>query len=266
VNYNTTYFYQAVGLETAAEAGTHLVVPSLSFTLSSALAGFLIGRLKTPAPTLHASQVLLVLGTITLAYCAILFPSFSGAWKILFSLGLALPAFGSGMMAPSVVLTLLQLSKEEDQAVASGALILMRSLGVSISTALSTTIVQNVFQFAFPGEGNSHATNLVGKLKHKLCYSVANIMKKIEAVREDIRLILELDKQLKSQGMRKIYSLPFPKTTMLTDTVVRAYSYAFMALFGICACAALLIVGLLARVKITKFRAEEKGDQSQQDQ
>jgi archaellum component FlaF (FlaF/FlaG flagellin family) len=63
----------------------------------------------------------------------------------LYNIMLISPIVGVGMLASSTVLALLNVTPSRDQAVANSGLIMLRSLGIFISTAFSTTVSQNVF-------------------------------------------------------------------------------------------------------------------------
>ncbi|KAM3548485.1 hypothetical protein ARSEF4850_009388 [Beauveria asiatica] len=52
VMYNATFFFQSVLVESPSLASTRLVIPSLAFTLVSAISGAAIARLGTPKLTL----------------------------------------------------------------------------------------------------------------------------------------------------------------------------------------------------------------------
>lgn len=143
--YNAAFFFQAVRLESAGQASTHLAVPSIAFTAVSAVSGTTIARLGTPKPTLRASQMLLLCGALGLVVMATVLPAV-GAPTALYNLCLALPALGVGMMAPSALLTLLSLADHSSHAVVNGGFIMMRSLGVFAATSLSSATIQNAFR------------------------------------------------------------------------------------------------------------------------
>lgn len=143
--YNITFFFQTVRLQTAEQASAHLVIPSVAFTVASAATGTLIARLGTPWPTLQASRNLLLLGSVGSVVMVALLPRL-GAPGITYDFLLTLSTFGVGMMAPSTLLTLLNLCDTKEHATVNGAFIMMRSLGVLAATSLSTTVIQNTFQ------------------------------------------------------------------------------------------------------------------------
>jgi hypothetical protein len=194
VMYNVPMFFQTVLFESAQDAGLHLVVPSLSFTVVSAITASLIARWKSPAPTLSASQACLALGTIGLLVMATVFPLLPmSRWSYNFML--ILPAVGASMMAPSALLTLLNFADSETHAVYNGAFIMARSLGVFIATSLSATTIQNVFLLSFDLRNYDDA--------HKQA---------IQDVRQNINLIYRLEDDLKIKGKHISSS-----TTALTE-------------------------------------------------
>ncbi|KAK2036574.1 MFS general substrate transporter, partial [Colletotrichum somersetense] len=144
VLYNTTLFFQTVHLDTVQDAGFRLLIPSVSFTISSCFTGFLIARRKSPALTLRLGQSIVLCG----AYGLVVMAAVSRRANVpdwMYDCMIALPILGVGMLASSTVMSLLNATPAADQAVANGTLIMMRSLGVFSATAFSTTILQNVF-------------------------------------------------------------------------------------------------------------------------
>ncbi|KAK4071856.1 hypothetical protein Trihar35433_3920 [Trichoderma harzianum] len=144
VLFNTTLFFQTVHLDSGQDAGFRLLVPSISFTVASCATGFIIARRGSPELTLQLGQGFLFVGTLGLVLMAAMFRTLSmPGW--LYNIMLILPIVGVGILASSTVLALLNVTPSRDQAVANGGLIMLRSLGIFISTAFSTTVLQNIF-------------------------------------------------------------------------------------------------------------------------
>lgn len=80
----------------------------------------------------------------------------------MYDLVLIIPIMGVGMLAPSTVLTLLNMVSSHDHAVANGGLIMMRSLGVFMGTTLSTTVVQNVLRASLRASAPKEMEEKVG--------------------------------------------------------------------------------------------------------
>ncbi|KAL4974642.1 hypothetical protein BDW66DRAFT_152675 [Aspergillus desertorum] len=150
--YHTTLFFQSVLLESLQQASLHLIIPSISFTIISAITASLIAKQNTPAYTLRASKILLTIGTLGLFVAAALTSARSRMQGAVYNLILVFPTLGVGMMAPSVVLTLLNSCTREDHAVSNGCFIMMRSLGVFTAAALGTTTLQNSFESSISRE------------------------------------------------------------------------------------------------------------------
>ncbi|KAM6480852.1 major facilitator superfamily domain-containing protein [Trichoderma sp. SZMC 28011] len=144
VLFNTTLFFQTVHLDSGQDAGFRLLVPSISFTVASCATGFIIARRGSPELTLQLGQGFLFVGTLGLVLMAAMFRTLSmPGW--LYNIMLIFPIVGVGILASSTVLALLNVTPSRDQAVANGGLIMLRSLGIFISTAFSTTVLQNIF-------------------------------------------------------------------------------------------------------------------------
>ncbi|KAK9444851.1 major facilitator superfamily transporter [Metarhizium brunneum] len=205
VMYNVTFFFQAVLLETPGQASTHLVAPSIAFTIVSAISGATIARLETPKPTLRISQVMLLCGAAGLMVMATILPR-TETPGALYNLCLAMPILGVGMMAPSALLLLLGMSDRNNHATLNGGFIMMRSLGGFTATSISTTIVQNVFQQTMRPFMTSE-----------------EIKKKIDSVRLNMDNLQTLEEPLRAQ-------------------VVNAYRTGFIVLFGLVITLSVLII------------------------
>lgn len=199
VMYNMPTFFQTVLLESSQDASFHLIVPSISFTVVSAFTAFLISRLKSPAPTFYASQILLVVGATGLVIMATVFPGRDVASWI-YNAMLILPAAGASMMAPSALMTLLNLTNNDDHAVVNGGFIMVRSLGVFMATTLSTATVQGSFRASFR-QNDSLTRNVSLKiLKEALQQCLHLVFQRLEEVRKNVDLIGSLDGTLQTQG------------------------------------------------------------------
>lgn len=163
--YNTPLFFQLVKLDSVRDAGLRLVVPSIAFTASSAMTGSIVARLGSPRLTMAVSQAILFIGGLGLVLMAAVFQRY-GVPDAVYYIMLALPAVGVAMLAPSTVLAILNITPIKDQAVANSGLIMFRSLGTFISTALSTAILQNLF-LSFLGKDNLDSHDA------QVCFSVA---------------------------------------------------------------------------------------------
>jgi hypothetical protein len=148
--YYIPVFSQAVLLDTPQEAGVRLMVPSVSFTATSALSSYLIARLGTPLPTLYSSQVFLVIGTSGLLLM-VLTSLESSLPSVFITALLTPPVIGASMMAPSALMTLLNTIDEDKCAIVNSNFILARSLGYFAATTLGATILQNTYSRSIAG-------------------------------------------------------------------------------------------------------------------
>lgn len=143
--YYSPMFFQTVLLDSPEQASARLTLPSLSFTIVSALSAYMIARLGSPAPTLQASQPFLVLGTGGLVLMA------GTAWsyqldKVVYTLLLGPPVIGASMLAPSVLMVLLHQTAPEDHASVNSNFILARSLGFFGATAIGSTLLHTTIK------------------------------------------------------------------------------------------------------------------------
>ncbi|KAL4811853.1 hypothetical protein BDW67DRAFT_179237 [Aspergillus spinulosporus] len=226
IMYHTTLFFQSVFLESPQQASMHLIIPSISFTIISAITASLIAKQNTPAYTLRASKILLTIGTLGLFVAAALTSARSRMQGAVYNLILVFPTLGVGMMAPSVVLTLLNSCTREDHAVSNGCFIMMRSLGVFTAAALGTTTLQNSF------EGSISRERGLQEQEREM----------IEASRQQVELVPTLPGSVRSK-------------------VIDAYSTGFTILFGLCFLLALLIVLSLRGIRVRELDDEPYGKQ-----
>lgn len=213
VMYNMPTFFQTVLLESSEDASTHLVVPSISFTVVSAFTAFLISKLKSPAPTFYASQILLVVGATGLVVMATVFPRRDiASW--MYNAMLILPAAGASMMAPSALMTLLSLTGDDDHAVVNGGFIMIRSLGVFMATTLSTATVQGSFRASFRKNDSLTRNVSLTILNEALQQCLHLVFQRLEEVRKNVELIGSLGGTLQTQGKSIMLSNALGKKAM----------------------------------------------------
>ncbi|KAL6230162.1 hypothetical protein BDW75DRAFT_234627 [Aspergillus navahoensis] len=164
------------------------------------------------------SQILLTSGTLGLFLAAALTSARSRMNEVVYNLVLVFPTLGVGMMAPSVVLTLLNSCTREDHAVSNGCFIMMRSLGAFTAVALGTTTLQNSFESSISRERGLHEQE----------------REMIQASRQQVELVPTLTDSVRSK-------------------VIDAYSTGFTILFGLCFLLALLIVFSLRGIQVREL-------------
>ncbi|KAF8464171.1 major facilitator superfamily domain-containing protein [Kalaharituber pfeilii] len=138
--FNLPLYFQAVRLESATVAGGRLLIPSMATTLSAVSTGVIItytGRLK---PTLWLGTGLIIFGAILIATIG---RDFSNLHYFFILIPLNL---GIGFALPSTIMSMLAVSTQTDQAVATATLFLWRSLGCVLGVASGSLIVQNMLR------------------------------------------------------------------------------------------------------------------------
>lgn len=168
------------------------MIPSLSFTAMSALTALVISRRKRTEIPLYLGQLCLVLGAGGLVAMAAVFPR-NNVPSWVYNMVLVLPAAGASMMAPSALLTLLNMSSGYSHAVVNATFIMARSLGVFMATALSATTVQNRCQLSFKSPWYDPTTRRVCSLSRVPCSPLIKLIQKLEEARQNIDLIPGLD-------------------------------------------------------------------------
>lgn len=106
------------------------------------------------------------------------------------------------MMAPSALLTLLNLSTHRYHAVVTATFVMARSLGVFMATALSATTIQNSCRSSFDSPRYDSTTQKVCSLARKSCSPLTRPIQKLEDARQNIDLIPSLDEA--TQGKCKV--------------------------------------------------------------
>jgi MFS family permease len=178
-------YFQGVRLESAAKAGGRLLIPALTSAISGVSTGLIITRLQRLDCTLYVGEVLMIIGSLLLAIMPRNLPS----WGYLLFL---VPChLGNGFVMPSSLMSILTMSTQADQAVATSTLIMWRSLGGVLGVASSSLIVQN-FLALFLKE------NITGPNKEEL----------IEKVRKNVQSIFDLEGEMQWQGLLRPFFNP----------------------------------------------------------
>lgn len=159
--FNAPLFFQAVKLSSPTDSGLRLVAASIAVTASSVGTGFLITWSKRLKPTIIIGGVFMFLGGCAAATMdahtapavAMLCVSFS--------------SFGQGFSFPTLMVSILATSEQDDQAVATTTLGLARNLGAVMGVAISSWIFQNSLLYQLDlkvtGAEKGHIIGLVRK-------------------------------------------------------------------------------------------------------
>ncbi|KAJ5587221.1 uncharacterized protein N7459_002986 [Penicillium hispanicum] len=168
--FNAPLYFQAVKLASPTNSGLRLVAASIAVTTSSVGTGFLITWSKRMKPTIIIGGFFMLLGGCAAASMGINTPHAVAMVCVSFS------SLGQGFSFPSLMVSILATSEQDDQAVATTTLGLARNLGSVMGVAISSWIFQNA---------------LVYQLNHKVTGAEKGHI--IALVRQSIRAIADLD-------------------------------------------------------------------------
>ncbi|KAI9375799.1 major facilitator superfamily-domain-containing protein [Aspergillus egyptiacus] len=135
--FNAPLYFQAVKLASPTDSGLRLVASTVAITFSSVSAGFLITWSKRLKPTVIIGDIFLLLGGCVAATIGVATPD------IIAMICVSLSSLGQGFSFPSLMVSILATSEQEEQAVATTTLGLFRNLGSVLGVAASSWVFQN---------------------------------------------------------------------------------------------------------------------------
>ncbi|KAJ5159879.1 uncharacterized protein N7482_006883 [Penicillium canariense] len=209
--FNAPLYFQAVKLASPTASGLRLVAASIAVTVSSVGTGFLITWSKRMKPTIILGGICMIVGGCAAASMGITTPDALAMICVSFS------SLGQGFAFPSLMVSILATSEQDDQAIATTTLGLARNLGSVLGVAISSWIFQNT---------------LLYELEHKVTGSEKEQI--IILVRRSIRAIAELD--------------PFHQ-----QQVVGAYAFALRVTFLSAAIWAVIMLILHSRLRLPRL-------------
>ncbi|CAG7921275.1 unnamed protein product [Penicillium olsonii] len=166
VVFNAPLYFQAVKLTSPTTSGLRLVASSIAITCSSVATGFLINSTRRLQPFVLIGVCSMVVGGFAAASMGIDTSHPIAMMCISFS------SLGQGFAFPSLMVSILATSKQEDQAVATTTLGLWRSLGSVMGVAVSSWIFQNALIYHLnknvTGVEREHIIALVRKSVHSI--------------------------------------------------------------------------------------------------
>lgn len=175
--FNAPLYFQAVKLSSPTDSGLRLVAASIAVTVSSVGTGFLITWSKRLKPTIIIGGVFMFLGGCAAATLGV------NTAPAVAMLCVSFSSLGQGFSFPTLMVSILATSEQDDQAVATTTLGLARNLGSVMGVAISSWIFQNA---------------LVWELGQKV--TGADKRHIIGLVRKSIRAIGELDTVHRQEG------------------------------------------------------------------
>ena len=142
VMFNVPLYFQAVKLVSPSESGFKMVACTLAITISSVSTGFLITWTKHLKPFVIIGEVVFILGG-----CAAAAAIGVNTPDLLAMVCVSLSSLGQGFSFPSLTVSILATSGQEEQAVATTTLSLWRSLGAIMGVSISSWIFQNTLAY-----------------------------------------------------------------------------------------------------------------------
>jgi MFS family permease len=182
--FNAPLYFHAVKLDSPSDSGLHLLGASIAVTASSVVTGCLITSSKRLKPTIIIGGFCMLMGGCVASLLAVTTPSGFAMICVSFS------SLGQGFASPSLTMSILATSGQDDQAIASTTLGLARNLGSVMGVAISSWIFQNT---------------LLYQLQHKVTGLDKDHV--IGQVRKSIHAIADLDPFHQKQGSRSLTTL-----------------------------------------------------------
>ena len=142
VMFNVPLYFQAVKLVSPSESGFKMVACTLAITISSVSTGFLITWTKRLKPFVIIGEVVFILGG-----CAAAAAIGVNTPDLIAMVCVSLSSLGQGFSFPSLTVSILATSGQEEQAVATTTLSLWRSLGAIMGVSISSWIFQNTLAY-----------------------------------------------------------------------------------------------------------------------
>ncbi|KIM27608.1 hypothetical protein M408DRAFT_24523 [Serendipita vermifera MAFF 305830] len=169
--YNIPLYFMAVRLQTAGEAGLHLVPNSIALSLGSVGAGWIMQRTGKYWSLTIASTSLSLLGSILIALW-----NRNQTPDVEFWFDITFNGLGFSSTLTSTLIAIIACVDREDMAVATGITYLFRTTGQALGVSLSGTIFQAI---------------LVAKLREAM--PGPNSDETIDAIRHDAGLVKSLE-------------------------------------------------------------------------
>ncbi|KAE8146807.1 MFS general substrate transporter [Aspergillus avenaceus] len=139
--FNAPLYFQAVKLASPTDSGLRLVASTLAVTVSSVSTGFLITWSRRLKPTVIIGDVFLLLGGLAAGTMGMATPD------AVAMICVSLSSLGQGFSFPSLMVSVLATSDQDEQAVATTTLGLWRNLGSVMGVATSSWIFQNTLYY-----------------------------------------------------------------------------------------------------------------------
>ena len=221
ITFNVALFQQVVRQESATRAGLFLISPLVGVSFASLLAGLYITWTRRMKPMLLTGALCLLAGIIAVTVLCSYANVPSWALILLISGG----SIGQGFLLPATTISALALNAEDQQAIVTTTLGLLRNLGVILGVSTSSWILQNTLNLYL----DSYVTGS-DAVKEEI----------IRAVRTSIKTIQTLDPTAKAE-------------------VIRAYAAALQWTFAFGILVAIVVLLLVLPVRLPRLQSEPYG-------
>ncbi|EAW12976.1 putative MFS multidrug transporter [Aspergillus clavatus NRRL 1] len=167
--FNAPLYFQAVKLASPTDSGLRLVAATFAVTISSVSTGFLITWTKRLKPTIVIGGMLLFIGGCAAASIGRDTPD------IVAMICVSLSSLGQGFAFPTLMVSVLATSAQEEQAVATTTLGLWRNLGSVMGVATSSWIFQNTLVYQLQDRVTGPDKESIILLVRKSVQAIANL-------------------------------------------------------------------------------------------
>ncbi|KAJ9216094.1 hypothetical protein DTO166G4_2338 [Paecilomyces variotii] len=167
--FNAPLFFRAVKLVSPTESGLRLVAATATVTCASVSTGFLITWSKRLKPTVILGSALLLAGGLAASSMDVATPD----WLTMICVSIS--SCGQGLSFPSITVSILAVSDQDEQAVATTTLGLWRNLGSVMGVAISSWIFQNMLYFQLEKLVTGPEKENIIRLVRKSVQSIADL-------------------------------------------------------------------------------------------
>ncbi|KKK13326.1 MFS multidrug transporter [Aspergillus rambellii] len=167
--FNTPLYFQAVKLASPTDSGLRLVASTIAVTISSVATGFIITWSKRLKPTVMIGDVFLLIGGYAASRIGVDTPD------VVAMICVSLTSLGQGFAFPSLMVSVLATSDQEEQAVATTTLGLFRNLGSVMGVATSSWIFQNTLVYQLEERVTGPDKEAVIQLVRKSVHAIAGL-------------------------------------------------------------------------------------------
>jgi len=220
VLFNVPLFLQAVRQTSATTSGLYLISPLVGVSITSVFAGFFITWTRRLKPLMVVGTISMLLGAVAVTCLSPTLPV--GAMLML----IPGASIGQGFFFPATMITVLAINRQDEQAVVTTTLGLLRNLGAILGVALSSWVFQNAL-IIYLGKSVTGSPEVKRRI--------------ILQVRESIKAIATLDPKHKAE-------------------VIHAYDQALHLTFASVIIVAVVVISLILPIRLPRLQRQSDMD------